>query len=77
MRFEIVGKIRDIETVAIGNAIKEIARLRKIYGRGRWRKLKGVAEIRLANGRICIAELHWYEAHGIGKKEIKRKRYLD
>lgn len=77
MRFEIVGKIRDIEIVAIGNAIKEIARLRKIYGTGRWRKLKGIAEIRFANGKIRIAELHWYEAHGIGKKEIKRKRYLD
>lgn len=75
--FEIISEITNIETVAIGNAIRDIARLRKQYGQGRWRKLKGIAMIRLANGRIRQAELHWYEAHGIGKKEIKRKRYLD
>jgi hypothetical protein len=61
----------------VGSAIREVARLRKQYGRGRWRKLKGMALIRLANGRIRRAELHWYEAHGIGKREIKRKRYMD
>ncbi|MCX7852562.1 MAG: hypothetical protein N2383_07225 [Caldilineales bacterium] len=75
--FEIVSEITDIEIIAVGNAIREIARLRKQYGKGRWRKLKGVALIRLSNGRIRRAELHWYEAHGTGRKEIKRKRYLD
>ena len=75
--FEIVSEITDIETIAVGGAIRDINRLRKRYGPGRWRKLKGIAMIRLANGRIRLAELHWYEAHGSGKKEIKRKRYLD
>jgi len=77
MSFEIVGKIKDIETIAVGNSIRNIARLRKVYGRGRWRKLKGVATVRLSSGKLRLAEVHWYEAHGLGKKEIKRKRYLD
>ena len=77
MHFEIISDITDIEPIAVGSAIREIPRLRKQYGRGRWRKLKGIARIRLANGRIRHAELHWYEAHGIGKREIKRKRYMD
>ena len=77
MHFEIISDITHIEPIAIGNAIRDLARLRRIYGVGRWRKLKGIATIRLANGRIRLAELHWYEAHGIGKKEIKRKRYMD
>jgi hypothetical protein len=77
MHSEIIGDITDIEPIAVGSAIREVARLRKQYGRGRWRKLKGMALIRLANGRIRRAELHWYEAHGIGKWEIKRKRYMD
>jgi hypothetical protein len=77
MSFEIIDEITDVETIAVGSKIREVARLRRVYGRGRWRKLKGVARVRLANGRIRLAELHWYEAHGIGKKEIKRKRYLD
>ena len=77
MHFEIIGDITDIEPMAVGSAIREVARLRKQYGRGRWRKLKGMALSRLANGRIRRAELHWYEAHGIGKREIKRKRYMD
>ena len=77
MHFEIIGDITDIEPIAVGSAIREVARLRKQYGRGRWRKLKGTALIRLANGRIRRAELHGYEAHGIGKREIKRKRYMD
>lgn len=77
MHFEILGTIDHIEPVAIGSSIRELARLRRQYGRGRWRKLKGVARIRLASGRTRLAELHWYEAHGIGRKEIKRKRYLD
>jgi hypothetical protein len=77
VHFEIIGDITDIEPIAVGGGIREVARLRKQYGRGRWRKLKGIALIRLANGRIRRAELHWYEAHGIGKREIKRKRYMD
>jgi hypothetical protein len=77
MGFDIIGGITDIETIAAGSRIRDVKRLRKHYGKGRWRKLKGIARIRLANGRIRLAELHWYEAHGIGKKEIKRKRYLD
>jgi hypothetical protein len=76
MNFEIISEIRGVETIAVGKAIRDIARLRRVYGAGRWRKLKGVATIRLTNGRIRIAELHWYEAHGIGRKEIKRKRYV-
>jgi hypothetical protein len=77
MHFEIIGTITNIETIAVGRAIRDMARLRRTYGAGRWRKLKGIATIRLANGRIRIAELHWYEAHGIGRKEMKRKRYVD
>lgn len=77
MNFEIIGDIIDIEPIAVGSTIREVVRLRKQYGRGRWRKLKGIALIRLANGRIRRAELHWYEAHGVGKREIKRKRYMD
>ncbi len=77
MSFEIIGDIGNVETIAIGSSIRDVARLRKTYGKGRWRKLKGDAQIRLKNGRIRLAELHWYEAHGIGRKEMKRKRYLD
>lgn len=77
MDFEIISEITDIKTIAVGNKIRDLPRLRKIYGKGRWRKLKGIASIKLLNGRIRLAELHWYEAHGLGKKEIKRKRYLD
>ena len=77
MRFEIIGNITNVEAIAVTGSIREIARLRKMYGRGRWRKMKGIALIRPANGRVRRAELHWYEAHSIGKKEIKRKRYLD
>jgi len=77
MNFEIVGEITVVETIASGRGIRDLRRLRKNYGKGRWRKMKGMARVRLASGRIRLAELHWYEAHGIGKKEIKRKRYLD
>lgn len=77
MDVEIITPIENIEIIAIGSSIRDIARLRRLYGKGRWRKLKGVAEVRLRSGRIRLAELHWYEAHGIGRKEMKRKRYLD
>ena len=77
MDFEVVGEIAAIETIAVGSRIREVARLRKFYGKGGWRKMKGVARIRLEDGTLRLAELHWYEAHGIGKKEFKRKRYFD
>ena len=77
MDFELVGDVTDIETIATASAIRELPRLRRLYGKGRWRKMKGVARIRLRDGRIRLAEFHWYEAHGIGKKEFKRKGYLD
>ncbi len=77
MGFEVVGEITEVETIAIGSSIRDLARLRRVYGGGRWRKLKGVARVRLVNSRIRLAEVHWYEAHGTGKREIKRKRYLD
>jgi hypothetical protein len=71
MHFQLIEEINEIETIAIGGRIRDIMRLRKQYGPGRWRKLKGVANIRLENGKIRRAEVHWYEAHGIGKKKIK------
>ncbi|MCU0542431.1 MAG: hypothetical protein MUE44_09590 [Oscillatoriaceae cyanobacterium Prado104] len=77
MNFEILGEIRDIETIAIGRSIRELDRLQKIYGSGRWRKLKGLTTIQLEDGTICEAQIHWYEAHGIGKKEIKIKYILE
>jgi len=77
MSFELIGPITDIGVIAVGHSIRDIARLEDVYGNGHWRKLKGRAIIRLQNGKIRRVELHWYEAHGIGRKEIKRKRYLD
>jgi hypothetical protein len=77
MNFEIVSEIREIQPIAVGPQIRDLVRLRKKYGRGRWRKLKGVAYVRLRNGRIRLAELHCYEAHGIGRKEMNRKLYPD
>lgn len=77
MIFEVIGEITDIETIAVSSRIHDIARLRKTYGLGRWRKLKGIALIRLEDGTESNAELHWYEAHGIGKKEMKVKELLD
>jgi hypothetical protein len=77
MYFEIVGEIRNVETIAVGGRIKDIMRLRKQFGPGRWRKLKGVATVRLSSGRTRIAEVHWYEAHGIGKRKVKIKRFVD
>jgi hypothetical protein len=75
--FDILEEIAHVETLAVGKRIRELPRLEKLYGSGRWRKMKGDAKIRLRNGRVVRAELHWYEAHGIGRKELKRKRYLD
>ena len=77
MPFEVVGDITQIETIASGRRIRDLPRLRRLYGPGRWRKVKGIALVRLRTGALRGAELHWYEAHGIGRKEIKRKRYVD
>ena len=77
MNFEIVGSIDDVEIIAKGRGIRELARLNKQYGTGRWRKLKGRATIILANGDVRTAELHWYEANGIGRREFKIKRFLE
>jgi len=77
MHFGIAGQISDVETIAVGGRIRDIMRLRRRFGQGRWRKLKGVASVRLANGRIRKAEVHWYEAHGIGRRKLKIKRFLD
>ena len=76
MQFDILSEISEVETFAAGSAIRELVRLRKAYGRGRWRKRKGIALVRLPDDSVHLAELHWYEAHGIGKKEFKRKRYI-
>jgi hypothetical protein len=75
--FEICSDLADVETFAAGASIRELPRLRKIYGKGRWRKRKGLAAVKLPGGTIRQAELHWYEASGIGKKEFKIKRFVD
>ena len=59
MNFEMIGDIVDIETIAVSDPIRELPRLRREYGPGRWRKLKGTATLRLANGQIRRAESHW------------------
>lgn len=73
MDFEILGEIRDVEPIAIGRSIRDLERLNKTYGMGQWRKSKGVALVRLLDGAVHTAEVHWYEAHGIGRKEMKLK----
>jgi hypothetical protein len=75
--FEILGELSEVELIVSETGIRDLARLRRLYGRGRWRKMKGIARIRLKDGRVRLVELHWYEAHGIGRKEFKRKRNLD
>ena len=77
MYFRILGAISQIKTIAAGTGIREIARLRRRYGRARWRKRKGVAKVELEDATVRLAELHWYEATGIGRREMKLKRYLD
>ena len=77
MSFGIVGPLRNVETIATGSGIREVARLRRAYGPGRWRTRKGQATVELANGTIREAELHWYGATGIGRREFRIKRYLD
>jgi hypothetical protein len=75
--FGIVGQITETETIAIGSSIRQLTELLVRFGRGRWRKRKGVANVQLSDGTIRLAEVHWYEAHGIGKVRMKIKRYLD
>ena len=75
--FDVIGQISEIEIIAVGTSIRELKLLREQFGRGRWRKLKGIAQVKLQNGRIRLAELHWYEAHGIGKRKLKIKTFLD
>jgi hypothetical protein len=77
MHFEIISEIEEIEPIALGGNIRDIMRLKKQFGPGRWRKLKGVALVRLQNGNVRKAEIHWYEAHDIGRKKIKIKKFLD
>jgi hypothetical protein len=75
--FEIIGSIEQTRTIAVGSRIRDLGHLQKTYGLGRWRKLKGIASVRLPNGNVRRVELHWYEAHGIGRKDMKIKRYLE
>ena len=77
MKFDIIDETKEIETIAKGLGIRDLTRLKRFYGLGNWKKMKGIAHIRLSSGKIRLTELHWYEAHGIGKKEIKRKKYLE
>jgi hypothetical protein len=77
MHFEILGRIEHIETIAVGGRIRDIMRLRHQFGEGKWRKLKGIALVRIANGESRKAEVNWYEAHGIGRKKMKIKQFLD
>lgn len=76
MHFKLLGEIKNIETIASGHGIDILKRLNRAYGKTNWRKLKGICRVRLNDGTILNAEVHWYEGHGIGKKEIKIKRYL-
>lgn len=76
LTIEIIGTITQVETIAVGRRIREFARLRRIYGPGRWRKRKGVARVRVGAGTVFTAEVHWYEASGFGRKEFKIKRIL-
>jgi hypothetical protein len=75
--FKIISRITQVETIAVGTAIREIRRLRRAYGFGRWRKRKGIARVELQDGTVRTAELHWYEAHGLGSYEHKIKQYVD
>lgn len=77
MPFEVVGDIEAVEVIAIGRRIRQLEQLKDQYGKGRWRKLKGEATVRLPDGSLRRAEVHWYEAHGIGRRRFKIKRFLD
>jgi hypothetical protein len=73
MDFQIIGSIRDVETIAVGRRIRDLPRLRRAYGKARWRKMRGRATVKLRDGTVRQAEIHWYEAHGIGRRELKLK----
>ncbi len=75
-QFEILGEIRNVETVAAGRGVHIRRHLVRTYGPGRWRKMKGRAVVRLADGAVCEAEIHWFESHGIGRKDFKIKRTI-
>jgi hypothetical protein len=75
--FEVIGPIRSIETIASGHGIRDLSQLQERFGRANWRKLKGFATVRLEDGTLADAELHWYEAHGIGKRWMKIKRWIE
>ena len=77
MNFEVIGDISNTEIIAVGPGIRILPVLRRRFGDARWRKLKGIARVRLEDGTIRLAEIHWFEAHGIGKKMMRIKRYLD
>jgi hypothetical protein len=76
MEFKIHGEIRDIETIAVGRGVYVRRYLERTYGKGRWRKMKGIATVQLADGTLCEAEIHWFEAHGLGRKDFKVKRVI-
>jgi len=77
MYFEIIGEIEDREVIAKGPSVRDRARLTAQFGRGKWKKLKGRATVCLSSGDTCRVELHWYEAHGIGRRKFKIKRFLE
>jgi hypothetical protein len=77
MIFEVIGAIEDVELIASGSGIRNRAYLKKLYGGARWRKMRGAGRVRLPTGEVRFVELHRYEAHGLGRKELKIKRYLD
>jgi hypothetical protein len=77
MKFEIVGRIANVEIIASGSGVRVRRFLQKVYSSGRWRKLKGIATVRLPNGALRRVELHWYEAHGIGRRDVRIKAYLE
>jgi hypothetical protein len=74
---DLISEIRAIETIATGRGIRILDRLNQEYGKGNWRKLKGIARVRLADGTIAEAEIHWFEAHGIGKRRMKVKQLIE
>jgi hypothetical protein len=76
MDFEIVGEVSGVEVIAVGSSIRDLPRIEELYGAHRWRKLKGTALVRFLDGQVARAEVHWYEAHGVGRKELKIKRLL-
>ena len=75
--FQIIGSVEGVQIIAVKHSIRDLKFLERMYGKGRWRKLKGIAKVQLENGRIRLAAIHWYEAHGIGKRQMKIKTYLD